>query len=115
MNKYKPWDIIKAGDVVYFKNSGEPVKIKAKVERVLQFHDLDPAKVKNILNKYAAADGIENSKIAGFYELFKTKKYCILVFLERAIAIEPFEIDKTGFGSMSSWIVVDNINKIKVS
>jgi len=27
--------------------------------------------------------------------------------------IEPFDIDKTGFGAMSAWISVENINEIK--
>jgi len=34
--KKAPWDCIKEGDIVYFKDSGEPVTIKttvAKVER----------------------------------------------------------------------------------
>ena len=38
-NKYTPWDKIKRGDMVYFKNSGEPVAIKALVTKVLQFSD----------------------------------------------------------------------------
>ena len=114
LNKYRPWGMIKKGDSVYFKNSGEAVKIKAVVSKVLQFSDLNPVKVESILNEYAAADGIEATKVAGFYKLFKNKKYCILVFLKNPESIKPFDIDKTGFGAMSSWIVVDDINKIKV-
>jgi ASC-1-like (ASCH) protein len=44
--KHPPWDLIKSGDVVYFKDSGEPVTIKAEVEKVRQFSDLSPAKVR---------------------------------------------------------------------
>ena len=35
--KYKPWDSIKEGETVYFKDSGGPVRIKAEVARVMQF------------------------------------------------------------------------------
>ena len=35
-----PWNRIRAGETVYFKNSGEPVTIKADVEKVLQFDNL---------------------------------------------------------------------------
>ena len=73
LNKYRPWNVIKTGDTVYFKNSGEPVKIKAGVAKVLQFQGLNPAKVKNILNKYAAADGIEKSKVSDFTNYLKPK------------------------------------------
>jgi len=41
------------------------------------------------------------------------KNYCLLVFLKNPQAIEPFEIDKTGFGAMAAWITIDNIEKIK--
>ena len=32
-SKYPPWGKIKKGDIIYFKDSGEPVSIKAKVEK----------------------------------------------------------------------------------
>lgn len=111
--RYKPWDSIGAGDIVYFKNSGEPVKIKAEVEKVLQFSDLNPKKVREILGKYGKDDGLEKEKIPEFFERFKNKKYCILVFLKNVAEVAPFEIDKTGFGSMSAWLSMPNISKIK--
>jgi len=112
IQKRKPWNCIKAGDKVYFKNSGELVTIKAEVERVLQFSDLSPIKVKEILNKYKKDDGIEK-EVDGFFKLFKKKKYCILVFLKNPKKIKPFEINKSGFGNMSAWITINNINKIR--
>jgi len=127
-HKRAPWDKIKAGDTVFFKNSGEPVKIKAKVYKVLQFSDLNPVKAKEILEKYGKDIGIaENqpythSKIperrvegrewVGMADFLK-KKYCLLIFLKNPVKIKSFQIDKSGFGSMSAWISVKNINKIK--
>lgn len=111
--KYQPWDKIKSGEVVYFKDSGEPVRLMAEVEKVMQFSDLTPKKVKEILNKYGKDDGIEQEKIPDFFERFKDKKYCMLIFLKNPVEIKPFDIDKTGFGTMSAWITIDNISKIK--
>jgi hypothetical protein len=109
-----PWGKIAARDTVYFKDSGHPAEIKAEVSKVLAFSDLTPGKVQNILDEYAEADGIEKDKIPEFFELFKNKKYCLLVFLENPQRIEPFEIDKSGFGCMSAWIAIENIEKIKL-
>ena len=39
-NRSAPWGKIKAGETVYFKDSGEPVSIKAEVVKVLEFSDL---------------------------------------------------------------------------
>lgn len=112
--KYKPWDRIKAGETVYFKDSGAPVRIKAEVSRVIQFADLTPKRAKEILDKYGKDDGIEPEKIPEFFERFKDKKYCILIFLKNPVEVEPFDIDKTGFGAMSAWIMVDSVSKIRV-
>ena len=112
--KYRPWDCIKEGETVYFKDSSEPVKLKAEVSRVIQFADLTPKRVKEILDEYGNDDGLEKEKIPEFFERFKDKKYCMLIFLKNPQKIEPFEIDKTGFGSMSAWITVDSISKIRV-
>ena len=111
--KCKPWDNIKKGEIVYFKDSGGPVRIKAVVNKVMQFADLTPKKVKEILDKYGRDDGLEKKRIPEFFERFRDKKYCILIFLKNPQEIKSFEIDKTGFGVMSAWIAIDDIAKIK--
>lgn len=113
--KHRPWDKIKPGDKVYFKDSGEPVSVKAEVSRVSQFFDLVPAKVKEILEKYGKDGGLGIEDIPRFFEMFKDKKYCILIFLKNSEKLKkPFLINKKGYGTMSSWISIDNINEIKI-
>jgi len=82
---------------------------------VIQFSDLTPEKVKEILYQYGQADGLGIDKIPEFFEMFKNKKYCMLIFLKNPLKIEPFEIDKSGFGAMSAWISVDDVNRIKAN
>ena len=113
-NKYFPWDNIKENEIIYFKDSGDQVNIKAQASKILQFDNLNHNKVKEILYKYAKYDGIEADKIDYFYELFKDKKYCILIFLKNVQKIQPFDINKKGFGIMSAWITLKNIKKIKI-
>ncbi len=113
MNKCRPWGSISKDDIIYFKDSGEPVTIKAKVSKVLQFDSLDETKVKNILKTYGSDDGIEPNEINKYFDLFKNKKYCLLIFLKQVESVAPFDIYKTGFGSMSAWITVDQIENIK--
>jgi len=112
-NKYLPWNKIKEGEIVYFKDSGSPVSIKTEVEKVLQFSNLTPNKVKQILEDYGKDDGINQNKIEEFFQLFKDKKYCMLIFLKNPQKIEPFEITKKGFGMVSAWICVNNINILR--
>lgn len=96
--KRAPWDKIFAGDMVYFKNSGEPVTVKAKVKKVLQFKSLTPQKIKKIINVYGRRIGITTAP--------PNKRFCILIFLENPEEIRPFEVDKTGFGAMTAWLTL---------
>lgn len=112
-SKHPPWDRIHPEDVVYFKDSGEPVSVTTRVAKVIQFSDLDPRKVKEILETYGRADGIEKCEFQKFFGMFKEKRYCILVFLKDVSEVEPFYIDKTGFGMMSAWITVDDVRRIR--
>ena len=111
--RYAPWGRISPGDNIYFKNSGEPVTIQAKISRVINFSDLTPEKVQTILEDYNKELGLDESDILRFFEMFKHKRYCILIYLKHAQRIPPFEISKQGFGAMSSWISVESIAQIK--
>ncbi len=113
MNKSAPWNKIEKGDVVYFKDAGEPVVAKAEVDRVEQYSNLTSNNVRGVLDKYGQKDGLGVEDLPKFYELFKNKRYCILIFLRNAEKVKPFKINKTGFGIGSAWLVVENINKLK--
>ena len=107
-NKVAPWGKISAGDVIYFKNSGEPVTVKVNVVKVLQFENLTLKKIRELLIKYGKEIGISD------YEMFNDKKYCLLIFLDNPKKIKPFEINKQGFGNMAAWICVEDVDRIKL-
>jgi len=116
MAKFAPWNRINSGDIVYFKDAGEPVTVKAEVEKVMQFENYTESQLKKILSEYGGVNGIcFNSPLDDVFAWAKQRKYCILVFLKNPTKIEPFEIDKTGFGNACAWICVDNIDKIKAN
>ena len=108
-----PWRKIKKNDTVYFKNSGESVTIKTRVSSVVEFEELTPKKVKKILNEHWKYLGIYRNEVSSFYKRVKNKRYCILIFLENPKKIKPFNINKKGFGSMASWICIEDIKRIK--
>jgi ASC-1-like (ASCH) protein len=112
-NKSSPWGKIKAGDIIYLKNSGETVSVRVGVRKMIQFENLNPEKVRGILNKYGKEDGIGNNAKEKYFNLFKDKRYCLLVFLEKPEKILPFKINKKGFGVMAAWMCVEDIEKVK--
>ncbi len=110
--KHAPWDKIKKNETIYFKDSGEPITIKAKVEKVIQIPNLTKNKVNEILLRYGENDGLTQDQLPKFFEIFKDKRYCMLIFLKNPQKIKLFTINKKGYGIMSAWISVDNIKKI---
>jgi ASC-1-like (ASCH) protein len=110
MTRRDPYGKISQGDVVYFKESGEPVRLKADVSDVKQFSDLTPGKVSDIFKNY---EGICSNDIKSSIQSNAKKRYCMLIFLKNPQRVEPFEIDKKGYGIMSAWICINKINDIK--
>ena len=113
-NKHTPWNKVKIGDTLWFKNTGEPVTASAKVPRILQFENINETLRQDILKKYGQSDlGLSNRISEEVMDYFRNKNYCILIFFDSVQKAEPFNIDKTGFGAMSAWICTEDICKIR--
>lgn len=113
MVRCAPWDRVHPNDRIFFKDAGGPVSIRAKVSKVEQFADLTPGLVALHLRQRAAADGILVQDIPRFLALFRRKRYCMFIHLRNVHPVEPFEIDKTGFGSQAAWLCVGDIARIR--
>ena len=109
--KRAPWGKVKIGETIYFKNSGEPVTIKAAAAKVFQFEDLTPAKVREILKKFGPEIGVEKS----FYKLVRDKKYCLLIFLKEPSNVSLFAVSKKGFGAMAGWMTAPSLRLFRSS
>ena len=114
VHKYPPWDRVHKGEIIYFKDSGKEVTAQATIANVIQFSELTPEKVHEILQKYRRSIGIIQEDLPFFYNLFKEKRYCILIFLSNPRKVLPFHISKKGFGNMATWIAVPTIEQIKI-
>lgn len=108
-----PWNKIATEDLVYFKNAGRKVVLRATVTKVLQFENLNTTTVKKIIRNYGGRGKIALRNKSRSYKLYRNKKYCILIFLKGPQKITPFNIDKTGFGIGTAWITVSKISTIK--
>ena len=51
-NKSKPWNLIRAGDTIYFKDTGSFVTVVAKVSKVEQYDNLNDSKIDALIQKY---------------------------------------------------------------
>jgi ASC-1-like (ASCH) protein len=108
-----PWNAIREGDIIYFKNSGELVTARATVSKVLQFNLLNINHIKDIVKKYGKDICIVNPDPHTWGNTLP--KYCILMHLKDAYYVDvPFRIDKTGFGAGAAWLCVEDVGAIRV-
>lgn len=107
--KKTPYQNISVNDVIYFKESGNPVTAKAKVSKVLFFDELNEKKIEGILKEYGGRICVPLS----YAEKLEGKNFCTLIFINEAQSVKPFDIDKTGYGLMAAWISVEDIISIK--
>lgn len=112
--KFKPWGYIKCGESVYFKEAGKDVTLKATVIQVKQLKNLTPKIIKQMLKLYRKELGIDKSEVEIFYNIFKNKRYCILIYLNNPKTIKPFKINKAGKSFMSAWICFKSLKDIRL-
>ena len=108
VNKKTPYDVVKAGDIIWFKETGDPVTAKATVEKAL-FFDLKQDKIADVISRYGTKICINDEWV----ERLADKRWCTLVFLTDVQRVEPFEIDKTGYGNMAAWITVEDVGTLR--
>jgi ASC-1-like (ASCH) protein len=113
VNRVSPWNKIKKGENIWFKNSGEKVTMKARVNKVIQFDNLTPDKIFRILEMYGKRIGFEENKYKSWAETSTKKNYCVLVFISNPKFVKSFEINKQGFGISTAWISIEDINTIR--
>jgi len=114
VNRTAPWGKIHAGDIVYFKNAGEPVTVQATIAAVRQVSNLSPALVASILHKFGSADGISEADLPRYINRFKNRRYCILLHLTDPMRIKSFHISKKGYGAIAAWLTTPSIERIRL-
>lgn len=113
-SKSAPWNKIKKGDTVYFKDSGKPVTVRATVTGVQQYVTVSNSQALKIMKEHAVAD-LGTGKIPDSVKNYITnKKYAVFVFFSDVEKIPAFDIDKSGFGMQCAWLCVKNVQNIQL-
>lgn len=113
LTRRAPSGKITIGDHIFFKDSGKPVTAMAKVSQVIECANLTPVIAEQILKQYGHDIGFTPKILQEIKPQLLRKKYCMLIFLSNAHSVEPFNINKKGFGQNSAWISVKDIDQIK--
>ena len=112
--RFAPWNKIQAGEIIYFKDAGQPITARATVECVLQFDHPTKKVLLKLLENFGGNPGICFSDSRAQTLRWATQRpFVILLFLKDARRIKPFKIDKAGFGNACAWLTMSDFEQRK--
>jgi hypothetical protein len=111
MGRKLPYGLVAPGDILYFiRNNGEGrVRARATVRTVTNSAPLTLLDSVRLVQEQQV--GLQLSP-----EQFKRwagKRYLVLIEIEAPEVVEPFEIDRSGYGIMDDWLPVGEIKNIR--
>ncbi len=113
-HKVAPWDKIKPGDTVFFKNSGELITLRCWVSGVEQYEVRNGEEAKKLAQKYVKRVSGTEKVSDTILQFISGKHYAIFITLGLVEEIKPIFINKKGFGMQSAWLCIEDINQIKL-
>jgi ASC-1-like (ASCH) protein len=111
VHKTTPWNKVKKGETIFFKESGGYVYGKAIADKVLQFENYNERIFKEIVKEYGDMIGMKDRN---YYPYYASKNHCILILLSNPKRIKEFKVNKKGFGSACAWMCVEDIKRVIV-
>lgn len=114
MQKRLPWNRIKKGDHIFFKDAGKPVQVEAAVTKVTQIEVTADFQAEALIDQIWQKDVVFSKLIPELQKYIAGKKYGIIVEFENATEIPAFDIDKTGYGLQAAWLSVEDIGQIRI-
>jgi len=108
-----PYGRVNENDVLYFiQNDGSGlIQAKGVVENVYNSEKLSKEESTKLVKRY-------QDQLQLFEHQFKRwggKRYLVLIGLKGVEPVSPFKIDRSGYGNMDDWLLVENINRVIVS
>lgn len=106
-----PYGRVNSGDILYFINNNSEgfVKALAKVKIVFNSEKMSTEESKNLIEKNQEKLKLTDKQLNRWIG----KRYLVLIEIDDVIEVIPFQIDKTDYGNMDDWLIVEDINKVK--
>jgi len=107
-----PYGRVDPGDILYFiRNNGEGlIRAKGVVSEVFNSEKMNAEESTNLVDLHS--DGLELSDKQ--YRKYTGKRYLVLVTVGLVSEVEPFRIDRSEYGNMDDWLLVGDINTVKM-
>jgi len=107
-----PYGRVNQGDTLYFinNNSEGVIQARAKVERVLNSDKMTEEESAQLIDRHQNMLQLSKKQ----YDRWAGKRYLVLIEVKEVEKVEPFRIDKRGYGNMDDWLPVEQIEKVRI-
>jgi len=105
-----PYGRVNIGDILYFvQNNAELlVQAKSQVKSVFNSEKMTENESQILIEKNQPKLQLSDKQL----ERWSGKRYLVLVEVGKMEEIPPFSVDKTNFGNMDDWLLVEDIEKV---
>ena len=105
-----PYGRVQPGDRLYFiqNNADGMVRASALVDKVVNSEKLTEEQSGNLLLTNQPKLSLTPEQI----KRWSGKRYIVLIELKEVQSIEPFAIDRSGYGNMDDWLLVEAIENV---
>ena len=106
-----PYGRVNTDDVLYFINNNAEGKVRAKalVNSVFNSEKMTPAESTQLVENNQGKLQLSPQQ----FKKWAGKRYLILIKVGDFEEITPFEIDKSNYGNMDDWLLVEEIEKVR--
>jgi hypothetical protein len=106
-----PYGRVDPGDILYFINNNAEGVVKARAAVKSVFNSEKMSKEESIGLVEQNQDKLQLTNQQG--KRWAGKRYLVLIEVEDVVEIDPFPIDRSGYGNMDDWLPVGNIASVK--
>lgn len=106
-----PYGRVNQGDILYFINNNAEgiVKAKAIVNSVFNSDKMSSEESVTLVKKHQDKLNLSENQ----FKKWAGKRYIVLIELKKTEEIKSFSIDKSNYGNMDDWLLVEKIDTVK--
>ena len=108
-----PYERVFENDVLYFiSNDGSGLVFgKAQVTAVINSGKLTPDESNDLLTNHQDKLNLDAKQLTRW----GGKRFLVLIQIADYEALQPFKIDRSGYGNMDDWLPVEDIQTVKLN
>ena len=107
-----PYGRVNSGDILYFINNNAEGVVKARARAKQVIHSEKMSKQESVAFVESYQDKLQLTPKQ--FKRWAGKRYIVLIEVEEIEQLPPFPIDKSAYGNMDDWLLVEDIENVIV-